>query len=241
MMRCRPVSSIADAIAQMEGVGAALPAADGLAAFNRMYLGVTQAVQARIVGSFFADAGFMSRLDVVFANLYFAAADASLSGASELPRAWAPLLQRRQDPSVAPIQFALAGMNAHINHDLPQAVVDTCQQAGTAPGAPPHHDDYQKVDPILEAAEQQVRESFESGAVASADKAVAPVANVVCNWSIAEARNAAWTNALALWVLRGHSTLEADYLDALAGTVGLASRGLLAPTPGDLLTAVRSV
>ena len=43
-----------------------------------------------------------------------------------MPTAWQPLFERRADPGIEPIQFALAGMNAHINHDLPLAVVATC-------------------------------------------------------------------------------------------------------------------
>jgi hypothetical protein len=34
---------------------------------------------------------------------------------------------------IEPVQFALAGMNAHINHDLPLAMVSTCTALGTAP------------------------------------------------------------------------------------------------------------
>jgi hypothetical protein len=34
---------------------------------------------------------------------------------------------------VAPIQFALAGMNAHINRDLPLALVATCTARKVAP------------------------------------------------------------------------------------------------------------
>ena len=36
-----PVVSVAEAIARMEAIAAALPAADGIACFNRMYLDVT--------------------------------------------------------------------------------------------------------------------------------------------------------------------------------------------------------
>lgn len=43
-----PVTSVAEAIARMEAIGAGLPAGDGLACFNRMYLAVTQTVGADI-------------------------------------------------------------------------------------------------------------------------------------------------------------------------------------------------
>jgi Family of unknown function (DUF5995) len=34
--------------------------------------------------------------------------------------------ERRAAAGIEPAQFALAGMNAHINHDLPLAMVSTC-------------------------------------------------------------------------------------------------------------------
>ena len=77
-----PVVSVAGAIARMEEIAAALPAADGLACFNRMYLDVTRQVSSQLGQGFFADPAFMTNLDVAFANLYFAAADtASTTGA----------------------------------------------------------------------------------------------------------------------------------------------------------------
>jgi len=72
-----PVTSVAEAIAQMEAIGAALPAADGLACFNRMYLDVTRQVNSELSAGFFADPAFMAHLDVTFANLYLTAADAA--------------------------------------------------------------------------------------------------------------------------------------------------------------------
>ncbi len=80
------------------------------------------------------------------------------------PLAWRPLLEQRAQPGIEPIQFALAGMNAHINHDLPLAVTGTCTALATSPSAGAHQADYQKVDQLLDAAEQSVRESFEWGA-----------------------------------------------------------------------------
>ena len=61
----------------MEAIAAALPAADGLAYFNRMYLDVTRQVNSQLGQGFFADPAFMTQLDAAFANLYFAAAGAA--------------------------------------------------------------------------------------------------------------------------------------------------------------------
>ena len=75
--RARRSRRSTSAIARMQQIDDALPAADGLACFNRMYLDVTQQVQARITQGFFADPAFLTQLDVVFANLYFAAVNAA--------------------------------------------------------------------------------------------------------------------------------------------------------------------
>ena len=45
---------------------------------------------------------------------------------------------------IEPVQFALAGMNAHINHDLPLAVVSTCSALATAPEVGPHFADWRR-------------------------------------------------------------------------------------------------
>jgi Family of unknown function (DUF5995) len=222
-----PAATIDEVIARMQAIEAALPAGDGVACFNRMYLDVTLGVSKEVEQGSFADPAFVSHLDVVFANLYFCAVDALSGPPSALPVAWHPLLAARSTPGIAPIQFALAGMNAHINHDLPLAVVATCTDLTTAPTDGCHHDDYQKVDALLDASEQAVRESFEPPEVVAVDQHVAAVANVIGNWSISAARDVAWDTATALWDVREHQMATHLLTGALARTVAMASRGLL--------------
>jgi hypothetical protein len=222
-----PAATIDDVIARMQAIEAALPTGDGVACFNRMYLEVTQGVSQQVQQGSFGDPAFVSRLDVVFANIYFSAVDALSGPPSALPVAWQPLLVDRGTPGIEPIQFALAGMNAHINHDLPLAVVTTCTELATAPDDGCHHDDYQKVDALLDASEQSVRESFEPPGVVSVDEHVAAVANIIDNWSINAARDVAWDTAVALWDVRDHQLATQLLTGALARTVAMASRGLL--------------
>jgi hypothetical protein len=216
------------AIGRMEAIEAALPASDGLAVFNHMYLGITRDVERNVGLGFFADGAFMARLDVVFANRYFDAVDSLSTSPTDLPTAWAPLLERRGDAGIEPIQFALAGMNAHINYDLPASVVATCSELGRDPDGGAIHGDYQKVDALLAGAEQAVRQSFEAGLVLSADRHLQAVANVVSNWSITTARDVAWDTARALWAIRGIGFAEDMLLTSLGHTVGMAGWGLLA-------------
>ena len=57
-----------------------------------------------------------------------------------------------------PIQYALAGMNSHIEHDLPIAVVDTCKAHDLEPDDV--HQDYEAVNAVLAQVESPIRRSF---------------------------------------------------------------------------------
>ncbi len=223
-----PVTSIAAVIARMEAIGEGLPLTDGLACFNRMYLDVTRQVNHRLGEGFFADPEFMTRLDVTFAGLYFAASDAA-DDLAAVPTAWQPLIEQRHNKAIEPIQFALAGMNAHINHDLPLAVVDTCATLATAPAAGTHLADYQKVDQLLDAAEQSVRRSFESAPELAIDRHLRAVSNLIASWTINTARDLAWNSSRLLWSVREDPAARQLLLDGLAASTALASRLLLVP------------
>ncbi len=221
-----PVTSVAGAVARMESIEAAVPPGDGLGCFNRMYLDVTKQVQDSLGAGFFADPQFMTQLDVTFANLYFAAADAA-GNPAQVPLAWRPLIEQRAQPGIEPIQFALAGMNAHINHDLPLAVTSTCTALATSPAAGTHLADYQKVDRLLDAAEQSVRQSFESAPELAVNRHLQAVCNLIGSWSINSARDLAWNNSLLLWDVRDNPTARDLLCDSLAATTAAASRMLL--------------
>lgn len=223
-----PVTTMDEAITRMQAIDAALPATDGVACFNRMYLEVTQKVAADVSQNFFADPVFLTSLDVVFFNLYLDAVNAMSASPDDLPVAWAPLLNARGNTNVESIQFALAGMNSHINHDLPIALVTTCSALALAPDDGSHHADYQKVDVLLDAAEQSIRESFESGVVLDADRHTKAVVNLVAGWSITAARDVAWDTAVTLWTIRHIGVARDLLLSSLARTVATASCTLLA-------------
>ena len=213
----------------MRAIDLALPPDDGAAVFNRVYLRVTELVAARLAdGGAFADEAAMAELDARFAGLWFAAYDAD---AHAVPRAWRPLFAVRATRSVWPIQFALAGMNAHIEHDLPLAVVATCRARGTTPSAPGVRDDFDQVNDLLAEVEADIRRSFLTEVGQAADRhLLGPAAHLVSSWKIEKARDVAWVNVLALWELRGSGLLSGRYADALAHTVGMGSRLLLTPT-----------
>jgi hypothetical protein len=219
-------TTVAEVIARMEATETALPAADGLACFNRMYLEVTRQVNDQLGEGFYADSTFMTHLDVTFAGLYFGAVEAA-SDPAAVPLAWRPLVEQRDNTGIEPVQFALAGMNAHINHDLPLALVATCTALATSPEAGAHYEDYQKVDQLLDAAEQSVRQSFESAPELAVDRHLTAVSNLIGNWTINSARDLAWNNCLLLWAVRDDPIARGLLADSLASSAAIASRLLL--------------
>ena len=225
-----PDDPIAQVVTRMDSIAAALPEVDGVARFNHLYLAVTQAVQQEAAGEHFEAGEFLARLDVAFADRYFAAVEASDGGGSPAA-AWKPLFEARHQTDIAPVQFAYAGMNAHINFDLCQALVDASEELDVPLSRDSaEHRDFEKVNSILGRVEERIKHDFETKLGKIADEALGRIDDVAEMWSVACAREAAWTHAEALAVLRGHSTLTSNYLRVLGGLVALAGRGMLVPT-----------
>ena len=178
-------TSVEEVIARLMAIDAALPAADGIACFNKLYLAVTQNVLAGIRNGAFAAPAFVAALDVAFANLYFAALHAFDGGSSGTPRAWLPLFEARASTVIAPIQFALGGMNAHINRDLPVAIVETFAALGLplrANGAP--HADYLRINDVLASTEKQVKDDYLDPLARQLDRAFANANDIIAIWSV---------------------------------------------------------
>jgi hypothetical protein len=230
ILNAAPVRSIQDAITLMEAIDETLPDNDGLKWFNRLYLRVTTSVGAAVQSATFNDAAFLATLDVVFANLYFSALAAAATDVSAAPSAWRPLLHARHTAGIARLQFALAGMNAHINRDLPDGIV----QSFVALGGDPLEDhrreqDFTSVNDILERVEQEVKAEFSIGLVGVVDRLGGSSDDAVAMWNVRTARAAAWTNAQVLWGLRDLPRLRGRFFSRLDGMVGMAGRGLLVP------------
>jgi hypothetical protein len=225
--------TVAPTIARMESILAGLATADGVACFTRLYLDVTRGVEARLGGTSFADPACLARLDAAFADLFFAAFDGWAREPAGIPRAWAPLFEARSRKGVAPLQFALAGMNAHINRDLAVALVGLQRDGALSlDDGSPQHADFVRINALLATVEAEVKQQYLTGWVRRVDQLLHRadrIDDVVAMWDVARARDAAWTNAQALWGLRDEPDLAADYLATLDRTVGFAGRGLLVP------------
>ncbi len=185
-----PVHTIEEAITIMRAIDDSLPDSDGVKWFNRLYLRVTVGVRSAVGSAQFNDAAFLTRLDVVFANLYFSALAAGSTDIGRAPSAWRPLLQARNRPGIGRLQFALAGMNAHINRDLPDGIVRSFVELGGDPitGAL-REKDFDSVNGILERVEEEVKTEFTGGLVVVLDSLGGRVDDTVAMWKVRKARS----------------------------------------------------
>lgn len=225
--RWAAATSIDDVLVRMDEIDAVLPATDGVATFNRMYRQVTRLVRDAALSDRFVAGDFIDRLDVQFANLFFEAYAADLAS-EPVPDAWAPLFEARQRPGTHPIQFALAGMNAHISHDLPVAVVGTCRERGVAPADDtPEHADFSATNAVLEDASEEIKGWFSTGIVAHLDRMGGKVDDGFAMFGIASSRAAAWQSSEVLWDITDNPRLHKLFMATLTQTVELANRGIL--------------
>ncbi|MCG7207966.1 DUF5995 family protein [Streptomyces arenae] len=219
-----PVGTV---VSRMRALDEDLPERDGVAVFNRVYLTVTEEVERRLEAGRFGDPRAAATLDVRFAERYLAAVDAAADG-HRPPACWRPLFQFRRHPGVRPLQFALAGINAHIGHDLALAVVDACHTLDCEPAD--LEDEFDRVGDLLVSLEERIREDLMPGPdlLQIAD----PLTHLLGSWSLERARDATWSAARALWALRRFEDLAEEFAERLDAAVGLAGRMLLTPLRG---------
>ncbi|MFE5139902.1 DUF5995 family protein [Streptomyces fagopyri] len=207
-------------VSRMRALEASLPERDGVAVFNHVYLTVTEEIDRRLNAGEFPDPGAAATLDVRFAERYLTVAEDGCP-----PACWRPLLQFRRHPGVRPLQFALAGVNAHVGHDLALAVVESCRTLDCEPAD--LEDEFERVGDLLVAMEERVREDLMPGPdlLEVAD----PLTHLLGAWSLERARDAGWSAARTLWALRGLPGLAREFEDRLDAAVGLTGRMMLTP------------
>jgi hypothetical protein len=223
--------SIADVLRTFEAIESICIDGDGLKWFNWLYLQVTRAVETLVVSGTFSEPAWLSELDVQFARLYLSALEASLLG-RPTPDCWQTLFTRRDQASVARIQFALAGINAHINHDLPQAIVATCESTATVPThGTPQFQDYTSLNPSLDGIIETAKRTLHVRLLGDALPAASHLEDLIAAWGVSVARETAWDNAELLWHLRQTPPLSSVFMDTLDGLTTVTNKALLVPVP----------
>lgn len=165
--------------------------------FLSTYQRTTRAVGEAVADGRFEDPGWVEQWDVVFADLYLEALDAELSPGQSPARPWRLAFGASSD--LHPLRHLLLGINAHINFDLPQALLGVISDSELADprliGS--RRRDHERIDSVL--ATRVSAEDQELGGPRSVlDQLLAPLNRAASRRILREARQKLWHNALEL-------------------------------------------
>lgn len=181
----RPIEAV---LSRMQTViGAIPPSLTHRRFFAGTYLRTTRAVGDAVDHAFFEDPDWVERWDVAFANLY-------LDAEQEPDTAARPWRLAFDAPAGLPqLRHVLLGINAHINYDLPQALLAVI---GDDEFADPvllarRKRDHERIDAIL--ASRVRREDAQNHRTVT-DRLLAPLNHRASRRFLAEARRKVWHN-----------------------------------------------
>lgn len=215
-------AAIEHVIERMQAIDAALAGDDGLKWFNWLYLLVTTTVRNQKPPGGWKHEQWLMRLDVVFANLYLDAIAADVAGKGAAPKSWRVLFEARHLPLIERIQFALSGMNAHINRDLSLAVLQTNSEFGVDPGKNSReYADFQYVNNLLGALIPEALNTLATGIVGELVQGTGKIGRLLALWNVRVARDLAWDFSDHLNNLHGPTRQFAlSTQDQLTGAIG---------------------
>ena len=189
-------------IARMEADLADLEAAgDRRRHFHATYLRTTRAVADEIARGGFVDGDWMRRWDVAFAEFYLDALDADRAG-RPVAGPWRIAFDAARDRTdLPPLRHVLLGMNAHINYDLPQALLAVISSAEFDDAAllARRAADHRHVDDmLLDRVAAEDDELTAQGSQGLLDRLLRPFNRAGTKRFLAEARAKVWHNATVL-------------------------------------------
>jgi uncharacterized membrane protein len=228
--------SLAELLTAMQArLDALKPSHESLRAFLDTYRRTTMAVQSAIDSGRFEDPTWVEDWDVAFAQLYLNALDAELSGASDVPRPWR--LAFDAPPTLPPLRHLLLGINAHINFDLPQALLAVIPDADFAdPQALSRRQrDHERIDAVLSARVADEDNELESTShVTFLDRVLRPANRLASRRFLREARQKVWHNTLEMQKARAAGP---DQYAATLGELEVLSAAKIADllAPGHVL------
>lgn len=176
------MTTIAETAEELRSI--ARSADDARGYFPALYSRVTAAV---------ATAGIAERLAVTFAAYYLRAFREPV----DAPRCWRASWDVAGDGNLLIVQHLLLGINAHVNHDLPLAVVDVAREVGDPASL---RADFDAVNDVLAETYQSVLRDLD-GVARWTSEASALGGGRLFNFSLRVARAQAWDAAVRLFPL----------------------------------------
>jgi Family of unknown function (DUF5995) len=227
------VPAVVDQLTKLQDILGRLPPlhdSNPLADFNRLYLTITTKVLDRLYAGSFTDPVFLSRLDVEFAERYFDALRLWSEASPATPEVWAVLLRRTKGPDARPLPSAAAGVNAHINFDLPFALVTTFAHLESEPvDASEQHTDYLQINDIFAESIPGLRRGYLDRFQLLIDTINGDIDDWYQGELVEYTRDVAWRNALRLWAIRHDADELAAHRSRLDCNAAALSRLLLSP------------
>jgi hypothetical protein len=172
--------------------------------FLGTYLRTTEAVGAALTAGRFEDRVWVTTWDVGFAGFYLDALEAYRKSPDGVAAPWR--LAFGADPRLPPEAHVLLGMNAHINYDLPQSLVEVIPPEDFASPSlmERRRRDHERIDDVLAArvGAEDTALRRAGGRRTPVDRVLAPVNRAACRLFLREARRKVWRNTGALHVAR---------------------------------------
>jgi hypothetical protein len=225
--------------AAWQGSHPVLDAADGLAAFSFLYHDITADILRRMdePRSIFSDLDYLNTLDVNFASRYLDALRTYHSNPHTAPKCWSVLFARRSNRRISRFQFAVAGVNAHVNYDLPFAVLKSAKNADLSES---EHLNFTAVNDVFHERIPVLRHHFEDELPRSLDQGdLDTLNNRIDDVLVDQDRVFAWAVAERLVANRddpGEIERIRSHLDAMVANV---NRALLMELPFGRLLGTR--
>jgi hypothetical protein len=168
--------------------------------FLSTYTRTTRAVAAALEDGRFEDPAWVEEWDVVFADLYLDALRAYRADPASAPRPWRVAFAA--DPELPPIAHVLLGINAHINYDLPQALIAVIppEDMDDANLMDRRRRDHERIDAVLAERVSAEDDELEKAGPSRTpvDRLMAPLNQAASRRFLKEARVKVWHNTLAL-------------------------------------------
>ncbi|KRF26896.1 DUF5995 family protein [Phycicoccus sp. Soil803] len=195
-----PTRDIATVVAAMDArLDRMPPERTAQRVFLDTYRRTTIAVGKAIADAQFEDPEWVEYWDVAFADLYLAALELDLVGSHEVPRPWRLAFDAPE--SLPALRHVLLGINAHINYDLPQALLAVISDAefGDPVVLDRRQRDHERIDGVLSA--RVADEDDELGALSArslVDRVLQPLNRLSSKRFLREARQKVWHNTIEL-------------------------------------------
>lgn len=201
-------ATVNELIALMEDIQARLDAAgDGRRHWHGVYRRGTVAVRDEIERGGFQDAAWLERWDLVFADIYLEAMERWDRG--EAPSGpWQVAFEATRDRAIPPLRHVLLGLNAHVNFDLPQALIGVIsdEEWDDPATVARRYADHKHVDDVLvvrvASEDREIAAAERPGDRSLVDRVLVPLNRAGSRRFLKEARAKVYGNARQLSLAR---------------------------------------